>query len=1251
MNKRITSYVLILVCGWITVTATAETGVHFMPAKVVILPGETVTFDVFVEDTVSAGLGPLKLYQITVPCVASPIGMTSGSVDHDPSPGVPQVSCGNGLSPCIDINNPDWVFAGVAAVDLVNQGDCGAETDPIFTSVVFSASDSQDVTDPKYLGEVAYTASMDASGSFRVDLQAIGDQSWLKTPESVLIPFVVDDPGALIQVVGDADCDGDGIPDAEETDPAEMDCDGDGTCNGDEIANCPPKDPSCADCSGNGVPDGCEADCNSNGAADSCDIMAGTSEDCNLNDIPDECDIAQGGSQDINENGIPDECALIGLTANEAFTASGDKLWRLDLDTGAMQLIGTVASADALSGLSFDPTSGSLFATDLEEIRIISTHNGENRFFGDHGIEPLVEQSGIAIDLFGNIVMVHESTVYSIDRDTGLATPLTVNDFTDASAAAFSPSGALYAIAEFDALDGHKGLVRLDPETGETVSLIGPIVDPDDPEAQFAGQGLDFDGSGTLYMVDSLQDILYTVSLTDATLTFVTDIALTNGSLAIFKRRAGDCDGDGFVTLADLAIFVDCFGGPGVPVRSGCECADADFDGDVDLEDHSIATQMLHECNDYEIDCNESGIADACDILVGNSPDCNGNGVPDECDLASQVSTDCNEDGLPDECAGTFVLFSDDFPDFVGPQQWPLIIDVFPNGIEFVSPPSSMAIDPIIGRADSRRINLSWAPHATLSYFLMVPEQPLGGKLLVEYWDGAFWRPLMSYDGAAKTLPWAFESLALPPAALHHEFHFRFRAILGQPFPNWLVDDVQVAILVDDCNANDVPDECDLSDGSSEDCNTNGIPDECEPDCNDNGIQDDCDISGGVSEDCNANGVPDECEPDCNGNGAADECDIAGGKSADCNGNGVPDECDPDCNNNNSPDECDLTKGTSDDCNGNSVPDECDIAGGESEDCNTNGVPDECEAGCGALIDTVSVGNVGNAANTSLAGPFGAVAYEYGIGVTEVTNTQYAIFLNAIAAVDPHGLYNPNMEASGRGGIIRSGVEGEYSYTIKENFADKPVNFASWIDAARFCNWLHNGQPAGPPDASTTEDGAYDMSIPDPGFNAVRAPGAIWFLPTQDEWYKAAYHDVVNVGADGLATPDYWLYPTMSDVDPTSSTALANGAVANPGPNVVNYGHSQQTHSWNGEGNNVSPVAGCGPSSASFYGTFDQAGNVWEWTEDTFSDPSGDKRVIRGGSLGNGIQPHDLDSNDYPGSRAPTLDEFDIGFRVATIVP
>ncbi len=177
------------------------------------------------------------------------------------------------------------------------------------------------------------------------------------------------------------------------------------------------------------------------------------------------------------------------------------------------------------------------------------------------------------------------------------------------------------------------------------------------------------------------------------------------------------------------------------------------------------------------------------------------------------------------------------------------------------------------------------------------------------------------------------------------------------------------AFVVPDCNANGVPDECDIAEGTSADCNANGRPDECDvsngysADCNANGIPDECDIAAGTSTDYDLNGVPDECE-DCNGNGIPDSCDLdcsvgncAGhplgcGGSVDCQPNGVPDECDfaagtsADCNGNGIPDECDIAGGVSQDCNGNAVPDECDIAAGTSSDYDLDGIPDECATDC-----------------------------------------------------------------------------------------------------------------------------------------------------------------------------------------------------------------------------------------------------------------------------------------------------------------
>lgn len=135
-----------------------------------------------------------------------------------------------------------------------------------------------------------------------------------------------------------------------------------------------------------------------------------------------------------------------------------------------------------------------------------------------------------------------------------------------------------------------------------------------------------------------------------------------------------------------------------------------------------------------------------------------------------------------------------------------------------------------------------------------------------------------------------------------------------------------------DCNANGVPDECDLSAGTSNDCNANSVPDECEADCDADGIPDACELASSDALDCNANGIP-------------DACDISAGTSHDYNGNGIPDDCDPDCNANDVPDEMEIAGGFEPDCNANGVPDTCDISSGVALDANKDGVPDDCAVG------------------------------------------------------------------------------------------------------------------------------------------------------------------------------------------------------------------------------------------------------------------------------------------------------------------
>jgi formylglycine-generating enzyme required for sulfatase activity len=299
-------------------------------------------------------------------------------------------------------------------------------------------------------------------------------------------------------------------------------------------------------------------------------------------------------------------------------------------------------------------------------------------------------------------------------------------------------------------------------------------------------------------------------------------------------------------------------------------------------------------------------------------------------------------------------------------------------------------------------------------------------------------------------------------------------------------------------------------------------------------------------------------------------------------------------------------------------------------------------------IDTVPVGNPGNAGESQPSGTFGAVGYNYRIGTTEITNTQYAEFLNG---VDPSGvntltLYNGNMSIDPRGGInFNGGASNGSKYEIKSGRDNNPVIYVSWYDSIRFANWLHNGQGAG-----NTEDGAYTLlggtPTPTNGNSIVRNVGAKWWLPSEDEWYKAAYHK--NDGVTG----NYWDYPTSTDVVPDSDQPPGSGAPDQS--NTANfYGHDGNDNGYNDgyavtgstsfpSGNALTDV-GAYTSAPSPYGTFDQGGNVWEWTETLISESS---RRQRGGQWND--EYYMLRASNTGGG-GPSGEGLNIGFRVASI--
>ena len=255
-------------------------------------------------------------------------------------------------------------------------------------------------------------------------------------------------------------------------------------------------------------------------------------------------------------------------------------------------------------------------------------------------------------------------------------------------------------------------------------------------------------------------------------------------------------------------------------------------------------------------------------------------------------------------------------------------------------------------------------------------------------------------------------------------------------------------------------------------------------------------------------------------------------------------------------------------------------------------------------IDTSYVGDADNANDTS---GYGGVSYDYHVGTYEVTNSQYVSYLNATGSTNAHGVYNSNMGSSEHGGIQQTGTSGSFTYNVKSGFGDKPVNFVSFWDAARFTNYLTTGD---------TESGVYVLTPTGISNNTITRNETAWnaggvAVVSDDEWYKAAYYK------GGSTNAGYWDYAHQSD---TIGTADANYA------------------------DSVGTVADVGTysDSVSYYGTYDQNGNVVEQT-DTWA---GANRFLRGGAF---ISTVDILESSYRNYGVPTHESTYLGFRVSSL--
>ncbi len=276
----------------------------------------------------------------------------------------------------------------------------------------------------------------------------------------------------------------------------------------------------------------------------------------------------------------------------------------------------------------------------------------------------------------------------------------------------------------------------------------------------------------------------------------------------------------------------------------------------------------------------------------------------------------------------------------------------------------------------------------------------------------------------------------------------------------------------------------------------------------------------------------------------------------------------------------------------------------------------------------------GNAAyipppNSQYPHPPGRVDYEYQISRTETTGAEWLEFVQAYAPfVDP-----PYANSTGftsdrvRATEVAPGI---WQYSLRTGGANRAVR-VEWQYAARFCNWLHNNKGS---DQVSFENGAYDTSTfggtAQDGYTSqhARNPGAQYFIPTTDEWVKAAYWDQRRFNPS-IGDLGYWQFPNTSDVQ------LVPGV---PGIGQTSAG---QTGSFE---------VGSYTDVQSPWGLWDLSGGVSEWLETPVLRGDGlvRYRYYKGTYTPSTAVTLYQDEIDWAGA---TFEEVSLGIRIARMVP
>ena len=268
-------------------------------------------------------------------------------------------------------------------------------------------------------------------------------------------------------------------------------------------------------------------------------------------------------------------------------------------------------------------------------------------------------------------------------------------------------------------------------------------------------------------------------------------------------------------------------------------------------------------------------------------------------------------------------------------------------------------------------------------------------------------------------------------------------------------------------------------------------------------------------------------------------------------------------------------------------------------------------------IDFVTIGNAGNANDSGAGGgsyssPYGGVEYNYRMGALEISQDMIDKATNL-------GMTNV--------------TGGSWS-------ADRPAADLEWYEAAAFVNWLNTSEGYQAAYDLTWTGSAWSMSLwstenrattgVGSGTNAYRHKDAVYFLPSEDEWYKAAFHK-----NDGV-TANYWDYATAS----------------NSAPDGIDFdGDTSYQAVYNDGYNQGMPNTTTNVGLPSSYGIYGGAGNVFEWIEsanDGTNDSPTERRNLRGSYWGFEV---DKLRSSYRNDNLPTYAAGTVGLRVASVIP